>query len=49
MKTYYLIKHHTMKMYWGSGDRAPHVLSQHQMEVSGQLYALAALPPGKDP
>jgi hypothetical protein len=39
-----------MKAYWGSGDIAPHILwPQQQMEVSGQLHALAALPPGKKP
>jgi len=26
-----------------------HSLSQHWMEVSGQLHTLATLPPGKEP
>jgi hypothetical protein len=39
-----------MEAYWGSGGIAPRILSPlHYMEVSGQLYAPADLPPGKDP
>jgi hypothetical protein len=39
-----------MKAYWGSGSIAPLILwPRHKMEVSGQLYALAALPLGKEP
>jgi hypothetical protein len=39
-----------MKAYWGSGGIAPCVLlARHYMEVSGQLHAPAALPPGKEP
>jgi hypothetical protein len=35
---------------WGSGGIAPRILwPQHYMEVSGQLHAPAALPPGKEP
>jgi hypothetical protein len=45
-----LTKHDAMKVYWGSGGIAPSILwSQHYMEVSGQLHAPAALPPGKEP
>jgi hypothetical protein len=45
-----LTKHHAMKVYWGSGCIAPLILCpRHQMEVSGQLHAPAALPPGKKP
>jgi hypothetical protein len=45
-----LTKHHAMKAYWGSGGMAPLILwPRHEMEVSGQLHALAALPPGKEP
>jgi hypothetical protein len=39
-----------MKAYWGNGGIAPLILSpRHYMEVSGQLHAPAALPPGKEP
>jgi hypothetical protein len=34
-----------MKVYWGSGV----IRLRHQTEVSGQLNAPAALPPGKEP
>jgi hypothetical protein len=38
-----------MEAYWGSGGIAPRILwLQHEMEVSGQLHAPAALPSGKD-
>jgi hypothetical protein len=38
-----------MKAYWGSGGIAPRIIwPRHQMEVSGQLHAPAALPPGKE-
>jgi hypothetical protein len=34
----------------GGGGIAPLILwPRHEMEVSGQLHALAALPPGKEP
>jgi hypothetical protein len=43
-------KHHAMKVYWGSGGIAPRILwPRHQMEVSGQLHAPAALPPREEP
>jgi len=36
-------------MYWGSENIAPRIfLPRHQMEVSGQLHAVAALPPGRE-
>jgi hypothetical protein len=39
-----------MKAYWRSGGIAPIILwPRHYMEVSGQLHAPAALPPGKSP
>jgi hypothetical protein len=39
-----------MKAYCGSVGIAPHILRpRHWMEVSGQLHAPAALPPGKGP
>jgi hypothetical protein len=39
-----------MKAYWESGGIAPLLLGpRHQMEVSGQLHASAALPQGKSP
>jgi hypothetical protein len=39
-----------MKAYWGSGGIAPFILwPRHQMEVSGQLHAPAALAQGKNP
>jgi hypothetical protein len=37
---------------WGGGvDVYIHIFSspRHQLEVSGQLHAAAALPPGKEP
>jgi len=38
-----------MKAYWGSAGTAPRILElRHYMEVSGQLHAPAALPPGKE-
>jgi hypothetical protein len=45
-----LTKHHAMKVYWRSGGVAPRILwPRYWMEVSGQLHAQAALPPGKEP
>jgi hypothetical protein len=45
-----LTKHHAMKTCWGSGGIALCILlHQHKVEVSGQLHALAALPPVKEP
>jgi hypothetical protein len=39
-----------MKAYWGSGGIAPLILwPRHYMEVSGQFYAPATLPQGKEP
>jgi hypothetical protein len=39
-----------MKAYWGSRDIAPRILRpRHYMEVSGELYAPAAIPSGKEP
>jgi hypothetical protein len=39
-----------MEAYWGSEGIAPLILwPWHQMEVSGQLYDLATLPPEKEP
>jgi hypothetical protein len=39
-----------MKVYWGSGGIAPLILWRwHLVEVSGQLHAPAAFPPGKEP
>jgi hypothetical protein len=39
-----------MKAYWGSEGIAPLIpWPRHYMEVSGQLHAPAALPPGKEP
>jgi len=35
-----------MKAYWGSGGTDPRVLNPGYTEVSGQLHALATLPPG---
>jgi hypothetical protein len=44
-----LTKYHAMKTYWGSGDIAPRILwPRHEMEVSAQLHAPAALTPGKE-
>jgi hypothetical protein len=44
-----LTEHHAMKAYWGSGGIAPFILwPRHYMEVSGQLHAPVALPPGKE-
>jgi hypothetical protein len=38
-----------MKAYWGSEGTAPLILwPRNYMEVSGQLHAPAALPPGKE-
>jgi hypothetical protein len=48
MKTYLLIKHHTVKTYGGRGSVAPRILNL-EMEASSRLHALAALPPGKEP
>jgi len=45
-----LTKHHAMKACWGSAGIAPHILlRRHYMQVSRQLHAPAALPPGKAP
>jgi hypothetical protein len=39
-----------VKAYWGSRGIVSRILSpRHYMEVSGQLHAPAALPPGKEP
>jgi hypothetical protein len=39
-----------MKVYWESGGIAARILwPRHEMEVSGQLHAPAALPPEKSP
>jgi hypothetical protein len=39
-----------MEAYVGRGCIAPRILwPRHYMEVSGQLHAPAALPPGKEP
>jgi hypothetical protein len=46
----FLTEHHVMKAYWGNGGIAPCILwPWHKMELSGQLHALDALPPGKEP
>jgi hypothetical protein len=46
----FLTEHHAMKAYMGSGVIAPRILwPRHYMEVSGQLHALAALPPVRVP
>jgi hypothetical protein len=38
-----------MKAYWESGGIAPLISwPRNYMEVSGQFYAPAALPPGKE-
>jgi hypothetical protein len=38
-----------MEANWGSEGIAPRILwPRHYMEVSGQIHALAALPPGKE-
>jgi hypothetical protein len=43
-----LTRHHAMKAYWGSGGISPGILwPRDWMEVSGQLHAPTALPPGK--
>jgi hypothetical protein len=43
-------EHHAVKAYWGSEGIDPLILlPRQQMEVSGQLHAPAALPPGKEP
>jgi len=41
------MKHHTIKMYLGSGGTDPRILNY--MEVSGQLHAPAAISTGKEP
>jgi hypothetical protein len=39
-----------MKAYWRGGGIAPRILlPRHEMEVSGQLHAPAALPSEKEP
>jgi hypothetical protein len=39
-----------MKEYWGNGGIVPLILwPRHQMEMSGQLHALAVLLPEKEP
>jgi hypothetical protein len=44
-----LTKHHAMKAYW-EWRYSPLILwPRHYMQVSGQLHAPAALPPGKEP
>jgi len=38
-----------MKVYWRTGGIAPRIIDfAHYLEVSGQLHALATLPPGKE-
>jgi hypothetical protein len=45
-----LTEHCAMKAYWGNGSIDPFILlPRHEMEVSGQLHAPAALLLGKDP
>jgi hypothetical protein len=45
-----LVKHHAMKVYWGSRGIAPRILQpRNWMEVSGHLHAPAALHPRKEP
>jgi hypothetical protein len=42
-----LIEHDAMKAYFGSGGISPLILwPRHKTEVSGQLHAPTALPPG---
>jgi hypothetical protein len=49
VKSLCLTKHHAMKTYWESGCIVPRILDiGTRLEVSGQLHALAALPPGKE-
>jgi hypothetical protein len=43
-----LIKHHTMKAYGEVLYRSTFSWLRHELEVSGQLHAPAALPPGKE-
>ena len=38
-----------MKAYWGDRGIAPHIRILVTVEVSGQLHALATLPPGQNP
>jgi hypothetical protein len=38
-----------VKAYWGSGVIFLLILLPRYMEVSGQLHAPVALPPGKEP
>jgi hypothetical protein len=44
----YLIKDHTMEMYWEGGDICPHTLNS-ALDVDSQLDAPAALIQGKAP
>jgi hypothetical protein len=44
-----LTKHHAMKAYWGVEVELHAFLISALAEVSGQLHAPAALPPGKEP
>jgi hypothetical protein len=44
-----LTKHHSIKTYWGIGGIAPRILTSVVDGVSGQLHALTALIPGKEP
>jgi hypothetical protein len=47
---FFLTEHHNTKAYWGNEGIAPLILcSRQQIDVSGQLRAPAALPPGKEP
>jgi hypothetical protein len=40
---FFVTEHHIMKAYWGSGGTVPRILwPRHEMEVSGELHALAA-------
>jgi hypothetical protein len=44
-----LIKHRAMKTYWGVEVWLNHSRPWHQLEVCGQLHAMASLTPGKKP
>jgi hypothetical protein len=46
----FFTEHHAMKVYCSNGGIAPSILlPRHQLEVSGQLHATAALPHGRRP
>jgi len=45
-----LAEHHAIRVYRGSGGTVPCILlPRHYIDGNGQLYASAALPPGKEP